>query len=214
MSQAQSIAQVFTTPDGQTFDTKAEALDHLRRPKILAEMEKITGNNSELSEWLVDNQDEVMAAFDAGTIRRVTKSEKNKLTKAVDAIVESVADNAELSKKIAFFLEHKDVVIDSFRWPKVKRMKDEEKETLAKNTLMKASDNQTDLVDWVMANQEKVLAAYDAGKEKREVSPKATAGLNAYREARKAEKEAKEAGKSVEEQKAVFEETMARLKAA
>ena len=29
----QEITQVYTTPDGQTFDTKAEAQDYLRRPK-------------------------------------------------------------------------------------------------------------------------------------------------------------------------------------
>ena len=30
------LRQVFTTPDGAQFDTKAEAMDFLRRPKILA----------------------------------------------------------------------------------------------------------------------------------------------------------------------------------
>ena len=56
--------QVFTTPDGKQFDTKAEALDHLRRPKILEAMTKATSGNKELADWLVEHQEQVEMAFE------------------------------------------------------------------------------------------------------------------------------------------------------
>jgi len=187
------LKQVFETPDGKVFDSKAEALDHLRRPKILDAMHRITDGNVQLSEWLVDNQDTVTSAFGMGTIRRVSKSERNRLIKALDAI-EAAGD-----PKFAFVVDNKDAVLESFRWPKVKRMTDGEKAVAVKNTIKAASDGNADLADWVIKNEERVLEAYDAGKEKRSVSPKAQASLAAYRAGKAAEKEALESGKSKEE---------------
>ena len=191
------LKQGYITPDGQVFETKAAAQTHLRRPKILEAMNKLTGDNADLSEWLIDNHETVWAAFDTGTIRRVSKAEKKKLEKALEAIVENG------DKKFAFIIENAGAIAETFRWPSVKRMTDEEKAVAAKNTLMAASDNNEDLANWAIENEKGILEAYDAGKEKRPVSPKATDALAAYRLGVAAKKEAKEAGKSDEEAAAI-----------
>ena len=176
------LKQVFALEDGTTFDTKAEALNYLTRPKILAALMKVTDGNQDLSDWLVDNQDTVTSAFDTGTIRRVTKAEKKKLDKAVDALVEAGGKDFE------FLIENAEAVKESFRWPKVKRMTDEEKTVAAKNTLTLASDGNEDLANWAIKHEEAILEAYEAGKEKRVVSPKAANALAAYRAGRAEEK--------------------------
>jgi len=176
------LKQVFTTPDGKMFDTKKEALDYLRRPKITVELLKITKNNQELTNWLVENQEQVEVAFETGTIRRVTKGEQKKLDKALEALKE-IDD-----PRIAFLKDNVEAISESFRWPSVKRMDEAEKATAAKNTLV-ALAGREDVADWILANKDAVLAAYEAGVEKRAVSPKATEALAAYR-AKMAEKKA------------------------
>jgi hypothetical protein len=177
------LRQVFTTPDGKVFDTKADALNYLRKPKIKEAMKKICGGNTELADWLVDNQETVEMAFETGTIKRVTKAEHNRLTKALEAIVEAK------NPKFAFVADNAQAVIESFRWPSVKRMSDEEKAIAARNTLVGASDNE-ELADWVLANKDAVLEAYSAGVEKRQINPKAQEALAAYRAKKAAEKAA------------------------
>jgi dsDNA-binding SOS-regulon protein len=176
------LKQVFVTPDGVQHDSKAAANDHLRGPKVLAALMVVTDNNQELSDWLLGNQDTVNDAFETGTIKRVTKSEHNKLVKAVDAIVESG------DKAFAFVVENAQAVKDSFRWPSVKRMTDEEKASQALLTLKAASDNNEDLSNWVIGNKDAILEAFNAGKVKRVVSPKAAEALAAYRARKAAEK--------------------------
>lgn len=178
------LRQVFTTPDGKTFETKKEALDYLRRPKIKEAMNKVTGGNGELTDWLVDHQEQVEIAFETGTIRRVTKSEHNKLAKALEAIIE--ANNP----KFAFVADNKGAILDSFRWPSVKRMDETEKATAARNSLVAASEGNEELADWVLANKEAILSAYGAGIEKKQVNPKAAEALAAYRAKKAAEKAA------------------------
>lgn len=179
------LRQVFTTPDGKTFDTKAEALNYLRKPKIQEAMKKVTGGNAELADWLVEHQETVEMAFETGTIRRVTKSEHNKLSKALEALKE-IQGNA----KIAFLQENTGAILDSFRWPSVKRMDETEKTTAARNSLVAASEGNEELADWVVANKDAVLEAYSAGVEKRQVNPKAAEALAAYRAKKAAEKAA------------------------
>jgi hypothetical protein len=191
------LRQVYATPDGQQFDTKAEALDHLRRPKIVEALNALTGNNEELTEWLVDNRETVESAFDVGTVRRVTKAERNRLQKALDKLEE-----AGLEGPAAYLLETvtidgkehviKDIIVDSFKWPKQERLADDEKLANAKKILVDESKNE-DLAQWAIENQASILEAYEAGKEKRQVSPKATEALAAYRAKKAAEKAASEA---------------------
>lgn len=177
------LRQVFTTPDGKTFDTKAEALNHLRKPKIQEAMLKATGGNTELADWLVENQEQVEMAFETGTIRRVTKSEHNKLAKALEALKEVS------NSKLVFLQENTDAILESFRWPSVKRMDEAEKATAARNTLVAASGGNEELAQWVLQNKVQVLEAYSAGVEKRQINPKAQEALAAYR-AKKAQEKA------------------------
>ena len=70
------LRQVIITPDGAQFETKQEAQDYLRRPKIQEALSQVTSGNKELSDWIIDNKAELEDAFQTGTIRRVTKSDK------------------------------------------------------------------------------------------------------------------------------------------
>jgi hypothetical protein len=169
------IQQAFVI-DGKIFASKAEAQAFIRRPLILKAFLDLTNNNQELSGWLVENQEVVEAAFETGTIRRVTKSDYAKLDKAL----------AELTS--GFLFDNLEAVRESFRWPTVKRMSPEEKTTEATSIIFKASEN-AELAGWVVENQKAVLEGYKAGVEKREVSEKAVAGLAKWR-AEKAEMEA------------------------
>lgn len=184
------LKQVFSTPDGKTFDTKAEAQAYLRRPVILSALTVITGGNKQLAEFLLENEETVQNAFETGTIRRVTKSEAKKLEKATEALAQL---DRSLHKDLIFLIDNANTVKESFRWPSVKRMNDEEKAVAARNTLLAATENDGELVDWILANKEQVLNAYKAGVEKRQVNPKAAEGLAAYREKKRLEKEAAEA---------------------
>ncbi len=179
------LRQVFTTPDGKMFDTKADAMNHLRRPKIEEALKKVTDNNAELTSWLLDHQETVEMAFETGSIRRVTKSEHAKLAKALEALKE-----IEGNSKISFLQENTAAILESFRWPSVKRMDETEKRTAARNTLVAASEGNEELANWILSNKDAILQAYEAGVIKREVNPKAQEALAAYRAKKAAEKAA------------------------
>jgi len=183
------LKSVFVTEDGKQFQTKAEAVEYLRRPKILDALKPLTEGNVELANWLLDNRETVEQAFDIGTIRRVTKVEQNKLRKALDAI------KAAGDPKFGFVAEHADVIAEVFRWPTVKRMTDEEKALAARNTLIAASDN-PELADWILKHREQIAIAFEAGVEKRQVNQKAQDALAAYRKKKAEEKAASDAQKA------------------
>lgn len=189
MSSEVTFKQVFEAPDGTRFETKSEVIDYLRKPKVLAALNLITSNQAELNEWIYSHQDFLEEVFSTGTIQRVTKSEKKAIEKAFEALKE--VEN--LPKACAFLVENAGAFQDSFRWPAVKRMKDEEKDKLIFDSIYAATENNKELTEWIIAQKLAIFEAFDAGKVKREVSPKAAAGLEAYRAAKKAEKEAKEA---------------------
>ena len=180
------IQQVFQAPDGTVFTDKKEAQDYIRRPKIAAALSALTDGNTDLVEWLINHQDDVEMAFEAGTIKRVTKQEAKKLAAALEAIKEAG------NPKFAFVADNVAAIVESFRWPSVKRMSEEEKATAARNTLLAYSDGNEELADWILANKDAVLTSFDAGIEKRAVNPAAAEALKAYREQRAAEKKARE----------------------
>jgi len=190
----EQIKQVFETPDGKKFDNKADAMNHLRRPKIKAALMPLVKGKEDLADWLIENQETVEVAFEQGTIRRVTKSEKNKFVKAVDYVVEKLQGD----HKASFFVDNIQAVKDSFRWPSVTRMTEEEKSTAARNTLLAATENNDGLVTWIMTNKDALIQAYEAGIEKRQVNPKAQAALEEYRKRKAAEKEAEKAAEGSE----------------
>jgi hypothetical protein len=117
----------------------------------------------------------------------VSKTEAKKLKETLAHIAEVLKDD----KKAAFVIEHAGAIQDSFRWPSVKRMDEQEKATAARNSLVAASQGNEELANWIVANKDAVLEAYKAGVEKREVSPKASEALAQYRAKMAAEKAAK-----------------------
>lgn len=179
---ANMFKTVVVGPDGVQYSSMAEAKDAMRKPAIQAALMALTSKNVELTKWLVEHEEQIQVAFETGTIRRVTKVEHNKLSKAIDALKE-----IEGNPKIAFLQENAGAILDSFRWPAVKRMDDAEKATAARNTLVAASEGNEELAAWIIANKDAVMQAFDAGKVKREVSPKATEALAAYQAKKAAE---------------------------
>lgn len=186
MAQDQNVIQQgFMTPDGKVFATKAEAVDHIRRPLKTEALLKIAGaDNGELVEWLIDNQESIEATFESTKIRRVTKSEKKQLEKALEAV------KAAGDKAFGFIIENMEAIADSFRWPSVKRGTEEEQAATIKAGFMVMTENNSDLSDWIIANKEAVLEAYQAGVVKKQLAPNAAKGLAEYQAKKRAEKEA------------------------
>ena len=187
------LKQVFTTPCGAQFDTKAEALDFLRKPKVMSALVALTANNEELADFLFEQREGLAAAFETGIIRRVTKAEHNKLDKALEALLK-IEDNKDLK----FLQENAAVVKESFRWPTVKRLSPEEKAEAAKAQIITITEGNAELADWIVENKDGLLEAFEAGKEKRQVSDKAKSALEEYRAKKAAEKAAAEAAKAAE----------------
>lgn len=177
--------------DGQWFQTAAAARDHLRRPLVLAALKKVANGNEKLGTFLADSEDEIQKAFEAGVICRVTKSERNKLVKALTHL-KTLTDG-----KLKFIQDNADALASSFSWPSVKRMSPEEKAVATKAGLVALVDENA--AAWIIANREAILEAYDAGIEKREANPKAMEALAKAREVRTAAMAAKEAAMSPEE---------------
>jgi hypothetical protein len=182
MSQVQKAYVV----DGKIFSSKKEADDYLMRPRIVEAMNAVTENNDELTQWLVDNQEDVEASFYHGTIRRVKNSERKKLEAALEYL--SQMDEP----KLKFLIDNTEAISESFRWPKVRRMTDEEKAIASKNSLLAMTEDE-ELADWIVEHKERILEAYAEGKPKREVSEKAQNALAEWRAKKAAEKAAKEA---------------------
>lgn len=189
------LRQVFTTPDGKTFETKAEAMAYLRTPKIKEALTAIT-KNAELTDWLVEHREQVQDSFEVGTITRVSKQERKKLEKALIAIKE--ANNPAF----AFVADNADAIAQSFRWPTTKRMSEDERNVAVRNTLTALSEGNEELAVWIVANKDSILAAYEAGVEKRQVNPKAAEALRKYQEAKKAAAMAQAAAEATAEQAA------------
>jgi hypothetical protein len=190
------LNQVYRTPDGQTFDSKAEAMDHMRRPVITEALNGLIDDNAELVTWLIDNRTQIEDAFEAGTIKRVSKSEKNQLEKALKAI----SDANE--PKFKFVADNAAAILDTFRWPKVTRMDADEKTAVVKTELTTLADGNADVADFVIENKTAILEAYEAGRVKRALNPKAKEGLARYqaeKAAAKAAAQTTEAEPEVEE---------------
>lgn len=176
--------------DGQVFQTRALATAYLQRPAQLAALKAVTGNDVDLSNWLIDNKTAISDAFEAAKVKRVTKSEKNQLEKALNAVVEAASTN----KHFLFIAENHKAILESFRWPSVKRGDESEQEATIRQAFIDLiGEDNLPLVDWVISNKEPILIALAAGEPKREVSPKATEALAAYRAKKAAEKAEKEA---------------------
>lgn len=164
------------TPDGKVFDNVADARDYMRAPLIKAALKKIAAGNDNLATFLLDNEDEIMKAFEVGTIARVTRAERKKLEKALEHLL-TIDDS-----KLRFIKENHAAVLESFRWPSVKRLKDEEKAAQTLEILTKLAD--ANAAAWIIANKDGIVDAYDAGIEKR--AAPTNGGLEEYRAAKAA----------------------------
>lgn len=191
------LKQVFQAADGTTFDTKAEALNYMRKPKIEAALNAFTKDAS-LTEWLIENSKAIKNAFDTGAMRRITKSDAAKIAKAIEAIKEAKIKGTE------FLLEIWPEI--DVKYKPVKRMVDSEKELAIRNTLQALEGGSEELAVWIITVKDAILEAYEAGVEKRQVNPAASEGLAAYRAKKAAEKAAKEAGEAVEDDSEVEED--------
>jgi hypothetical protein len=181
--------------DGKFFATKQEAQDFIRLPKIKEAFKAIKGANEELVNWLVEKEDEILAALDAGKSRRVLKTERNKLQKAMDHVVETMKED----KKAAFVIEQANQLVECFKWPAVKRLKDDEALAAAQAALTALADGNADVAKWVMTNGEAIKTGYEAGIEKREVTQDT---LNRLAEARAKLQAAKKAREEAEKKAA------------
>jgi hypothetical protein len=117
-----------------------------------------------------------MKSFEVGVVSRVTKSERNKLKKCLDQVA-TIPDG-----KLKFLQDNAEAVLNSFRWPGVKRLKEEEKAAETLKALTALADPKA--ADWIIANRVVIEAAYQAGVEKRPVNEKAMAALAIARDKR------------------------------
>jgi len=179
----EEIKQAFTTPDGKVFESKADALEYLNRPKVEKALKALT-KNSKVVAFLLDNEEVIKKIFNAGTPNRVKKTEKNQLIKALETVKEELNNN-----KTKFLVENAEAIAESFRWPSVKRMTSEEQYELAVNSITAISGGSAKIAEWVLENKEELLEAYKASKPVRPVSQKAMDALKEYHLKRAAEKE-------------------------
>lgn len=166
--------------------TKAQANNLVRAPQVRNAFLALTKKNEEVTDWLVDNQDAVESAFDAGTIRRVSKAERKALTKALSHIAEVLATDTNAE----FVVKHRAAIVDTFKWPNQKRIAEEDKAAAIETAFMEATGDNEKLVDWIIKNKDGIEMAYATGIVKREV-PQAT--LDALAEHRAKVAAAKEA---------------------
>jgi dsDNA-binding SOS-regulon protein len=194
----QVLKQGYQTADGKIFDTKKEALDYLRRPQKEAALNKLT-NNAELTSWLLENEEAVESIFESTKIRRVTKMEKKHLETAMDKLVHAHATVAEdgavsnIEKGFAFLVENASAIVESFRWPSVKRGTDEEQAATIKNGFLELTGKNEELSVWLIENKDAVLEGFQAGIVKQDVPQKTKDALAAYQAKRAAQKAEKEA---------------------
>jgi hypothetical protein len=178
--------------DGKFFATKAEANDFVARPKKVAALNKIKGSNTELVGFLIDHQDDLEGAFESGKSRRVLKTERNKLSRALKYIADTLKDD----HRAAMVLDNVEQIAASFKWPAVKKMEEAEQAATVNTSILAIVDGNQEVATWVIANKDAILEGFEAGVEKRVVSEKTMNALAAAREklaAAKAERLAKEA---------------------
>ncbi len=57
------LKQIFQTPDGSTFDSKADAERHMRRPAIMAALLGVAGGQEKLAETLYNQEEAIRDAL-------------------------------------------------------------------------------------------------------------------------------------------------------
>lgn len=162
--------------NGVNYATAAEARDAMRTPLVKGALLRAVNGDAKFADFLFDSQDEITKAFEAGVIARVTKSEKKKLKAAL------VELKTLLNNKVRFLQDNADAILESFRWPSVKRMTEDEKSAATMAALVELADENA--AKWIVANKAVIDAAYNAGIEKRAAPP--AGGLAEYQAAKAA----------------------------
>ena len=188
---AQKIVVELEDGSYKMFDTKAEAVDFLRRPQQMKALRAFI-DQDELASWIVDVQDELADAFEAAKVKRVTKQEKKELEKALEALAAAEAGN----KAYKFIIDNAKVIADSFRWPSVKRGDEAEQKAQIVAAVAAVAGGDEELANWLVESKDQILEALEAGKVKREMNPKAMEGLARHRAELAAKKAAEEAAKA------------------
>jgi hypothetical protein len=180
------MLQIFQTKDGKHFSDKAEAARHeeeLRKPLVVEAFKAFT-DNADLIQWTMENYDEIGSCFETGSVKRVTKKDKQALREALDSVKD--IENAE------WLTVNAEAILGSFAWPRVKRLTEEEKKAFVKKNLLNITENNEEVSEWVIENKDKIDEAMEAGIEKKVMNEASLSGLQKYR-AMMAEKKAAEA---------------------
>lgn len=192
---------IVETPEGlKVFETKSEAKEFIRTPLVLKAL-KVLSKDADTAAWLLEHKEDILSAFEGGKLRRVTKSERKSLEKALDAVTTGFLHNYAAE------------ILESFKWPTQSRVKKEDQAAEVQTQLMSLTDENVEMTKWLTEHQDALTAAYETGIEKREVSPKATAALEAYR-AMTPEQRVEYAAKKAAEKAAEAEAKTAAAKAA
>ena len=91
----------FQTPDGKIFETQREASEHLRRHLVVDAIKKIAAGDEKLVNWLMDNKEAIVKAYDAAKVERapVTEETKRKMALARAKIGQGKQPQAATVKK-------------------------------------------------------------------------------------------------------------------
>ena len=175
------MAKTFAMVNGvvtevETLSAK-EAAEVKRQPMVKTALDMLTQGNADLVSWLLDNKGQILGAFGAGTVRRVTKQERKALQKALDYIVEVMKNDP----KAKFVVEHAVAISETFKWPNQKRVAPEDKANAIKEAFLDITEGNAELSDWLVANEAALEEAYNAGVEKRQVSQATLDALAAAR---------------------------------
>jgi hypothetical protein len=162
--------------------SKKDAAEIVRVPQVKAAINNLTKNNAEMSNWLFDNRPAILTTYNAGSVRRVTKSERKALEKSLEHVVETLKNDI----KAKFVVENSAAIFETFKWPNQKRVAPEEKEAFVKEAFYELTDGNEGLTEWLLENKSALLEAYDTGLVKREVSPEMLAKLAEARAKRSA----------------------------
>ena len=175
------------TPDGVIHESKEAAQRHMRAPAIKAALLAVAGGQRELADKLFENEENLVEALDAGTLRMVTKAERKELAAALEIVV------AAKLPKTDFIIKHSADILAAFRWPAQKRLTPEEKVVAQLAAVSEIFDGREDVAGWVVQEKDKILAAFKAGQPERKLPASANEGLALYQAMKTAEKALKAA---------------------
>jgi hypothetical protein len=157
--------------------SQREVADIQRQPQVLGAL-KVLVKDADTATWLLEKKEEILTALDSGASRRVTKQERKALKAALDKV------------ESGFLKDNADAIVESFKWPLVKRVAEEEQTAIVLGNLNVLTGDNADMSAWLVANKDSLVLAYDAGLVKRVVPASTTAALDEYRAAKAAGPEA------------------------